>query len=248
MKKRDSFSIDKSLLARLCACALAAFLAALCTLGALKLAASPANGAAARTYAPLILVDAGHGGEDGGASGAGGLLEKELNLDIALKLRDVLRLMGFRVRMTRETDVSLHTGEGKRKQSDLQTRVEAINAGDVDLCVSVHQNSYAGKGVARGAQVFCAPNGERSLAFAESVRESLAELRGESARSVKTAGSSVYILNNAKNPAILVECGFLSDPLDALTLSKPESRAEIAFAIAKGVAEGFFGESMAERR
>ena len=247
MKKRIEFSINGSMLARIAACALAALCVALCTVAAAKLSAARVSGPA-RTYVPLILVDAGHGGEDGGASGVGGLLEKELNLDIAMKLRDALRLMGFRVRMTRETDVSLHTGEGKRKRSDLQTRVDAINADDVDLCVSVHQNSSAGKGVARGAQVFCAPNGDRSRAFAESVRESLAELRKENARSVKTAGSSVYILNNAKNPAILVECGFLSDPIDALLLSKSENRAEIAFAIAKGVAEGFFNGSMAERR
>ena len=240
MKKYTDFRINKSLLSRLTACAVASICIAACTLAALKLSASRVGGAAnAAYYAPLILVDAGHGGEDGGASGAGGLLEKELNLDIALRLRDALRLMGFRVRMTRETDVSLHTGEGKRKQSDLQTRTEAINAADVDLCVSVHQNSYAGKGVARGAQVFCAPNGERSRAFAENVRGGLAELRDENARGVKTADSAVYILYHAENPAILVECGFLSDPLDALLLSKPENRAEIAFAIAKGVAEGF---------
>ena len=241
MKKYTDFRISKSLLARLTACAVAAACITLCTFAALRLSASRVGGAANAAYAPLILIDAGHGGEDGGASGAGGLIEKELNLDIALRLRDALRLMGFRVRMTRETDVSLHTGEGKRKQSDLQTRVEAINDGDVDLCVSIHQNSYAGKGVARGAQVFCAPNGESSRAFAESVRGCLAELRDENARSVKTADSSVYILFHAENPAVLVECGFLSDPLDALLLSKPESRAEIAFAIAKGVAEGFRG-------
>lgn len=234
---------SRSATARITAILLALAFVAAFTFAAVRLAASPVNGAANGTRVPLILVDAGHGGEDGGASGVGGLVEKELNLDIALRLRDALRLMGFRVRMTRETDVSLHTGEGKRKRSDLQTRLDAINADDVDLCVSVHQNSYAGKGTARGAQVFCAPNGERSRAFAESVRESLAALRGENARGVKVAGSSVYILKNAENPAILVECGFLSDPLDALMLSKTTDRAEIAFAIAKGVAEGFFNEN-----
>lgn len=217
--------------------AVAAFVSA----GVAGASAVAANGRAdvPRSPAPLILVDAGHGGEDGGASGPGGLVEKELNLDIAMRLRDVLRLMGFRVRMTRETDVSLHTGEGKRKRSDLQTRLDAINADDVDLCVSVHQNSYAGKGTARGAQVFCAPNGEESRAFAESVQVCLKALRSENDRGVKRAGSSVFILNNAENPAILVECGFLSDPLDALYLSKPANRAEIAFAVAKGVADGF---------
>lgn len=244
MKSFDTHvKISRSALARIAACALAAVCVAACTLAALRLAASPVNGAANTARVPLILIDAGHGGEDGGASGVGGLVEKELNLDIALRLRDTLRLMGFRVRMTRETDVSLHTGEGKRKRSDLQTRLDAINAGDVDLCVSVHQNSYAGKGTARGAQVFCAPNGEVSRAFAESVRESLSRLRSENERAIKVAGSSVYILNNAKNPAVLVECGFLSDPLDALLLSKQSERAGIAFAIARGVAEGFFNET-----
>lgn len=239
----NKFKLKRTSLARLTAASLALVCVAAFTFAALRLAASPVNGAANAARIPLILVDAGHGGEDGGASGPGGLVEKELNLDIALRLRDALRLMGFRVRMTRETDVSLHVGEGKRKRSDLQTRVDAINADDVDLCVSVHQNSYAGKGVARGAQVFCAPNGERSRAFAESVRGCLAELREENARGVKVAGSSVYILKDAENPAILVECGFLSDPLDALLLSKPTERAVIAFAIAKGVAEGFFNEN-----
>ena len=242
-EKTKRFKFSRPALARITAAALAALCVAAFTLAALKLSVSPVNGAAGAARVPLILIDAGHGGEDGGANGIGGLVEKELNLDIPLRLRDILRLMGFRVRMTRETDVSLHTGEGKRKQSDLQTRLDAINADDVDLCVSVHQNSYAGSGIARGAQVFCAPNGERSRAFAESVRVSLAELREENARSVKVAGSSVYILKNAENPAILVECGFLSDPLDALILSKTADRAGIAFAIAKGVAEGFFNEN-----
>lgn len=226
---------------RLTAAVLAVFGTVICVLGAAGAKAIAVSGVpASPNRAPLILVDAGHGGEDGGASGVGGLVEKELNLDIALRLRDVLRLMGFRVEMTRETDVSLHTGEGKRKRSDLQTRLDAINADGVDLCVSVHQNSYAGKGTARGAQVFCAPNGDASRVFAESVQACLASLRSENGRSVKRAGSSVFILNNAKNPAILVECGFLSDPLDALVLSKSAERAEIAFAIAKGVAEGFY--------
>lgn len=244
--KRFNNSNNKNggaLIRRLAAAAFAALCLAACTLGAFRVSVTLTNGAAGAARVPLILIDAGHGGEDGGASGVGGLVEKELNLDIALRLRDALRLMGFRVRMTRETDVSLHTGEGKRKRSDLQTRLDAINADGVDLCVSVHQNSYAGRGTARGAQVFCAPNGEKSRAFAESVRESLSRLRSENERAVKVAGSSVFILNNAKNPAVLVECGFLSDPVDALLLSKQSERAGIAFAIARGVAEGFFNET-----
>ena len=191
-------------------------------------------------YAPLILVDAGHGGEDGGASGPGGLLEKNINLDISFHLRDILRLMGYRVRMTRETDISLHKNAAKRKRSDLEERVNAINADDVALCVSIHQNSFSGKGTARGTQVFYAPNGDKSKCAAECIQFSVRQkLQTDNARSVKCADSAIFILNNAENPAVLVECLFISDPRDALILSKQRERADIAFAIACGVAEYF---------
>lgn len=191
-------------------------------------------------YAPLILVDAGHGGEDGGASGPGGLLEKNINLDIAFHLRDTLRLMGYRVRMTRETDVSLHTSGTKRKRSDLEERVKAINEDDVDLCVSIHQNSFSGSGKARGTQVFYAPNGDESERAAECIQSAVRQnLQPDNSRAVKRADSAIYILNNAENPAVLVECLFISDPRDALKLSKQGERADIAFAIACGVAEYF---------
>lgn len=189
---------------------------------------------------PLILIDPGHGGEDGGAQGVGGLLEKELNLDISLSLRDILLLMGYRVRMTRETDVMLSGNGSTRKMKDLNARLDAINAQDVSLCVSIHQNYYSGSGTARGAQVFYPKDCPSSKLIAESIQSSMREgLMPDNNRAVKPADSSIYILNNAKNPAVLVECAFLSDPIDALMLSKQASRTAIAFSIACGIADYF---------
>lgn len=186
----------------------------------------------------LILIDPGHGGEDGGAIGVGNLIEKELNLDISLRLRDVLRLMGYRVRMTRETDVSLNGRGSSRKSRDLNARLDAINESDVTLCVSIHQNSYSGSGTARGTQVFHVPDCEKSKLLAECIRHSVKQrLQPENERAVKAADSSIYILKHAKNPAVLVECAFLSDPRDALLLSKEAGKSDFAFAIAGGIAE-----------
>ncbi len=187
---------------------------------------------------PLILIDPGHGGKDAGAVGIGGLLEKDINLEISLYLRDILRLMGYRVRMTRRTDVLLEGKGSSAKSRDLNARLDEINKDDVSFCISIHQNSFSGNGTARGLQVFCRPNCESSMLLAQSIQQTVKDLiQPENHRSVKTADSSIYILKNAKNPAVLIECAFLSDPMDALTLSKQSGKADIAFSIACAIAK-----------
>lgn len=219
------------------ACALCALL---CVCAAAGTARQLRASAPAAASPPVVIIDAGHGGEDGGATGVGGLVEKELNLDIALCLRDTLRLCGLRVIMTRETDISLHTGEGKRKRSDLEARLRVMNDNPSAVTVSIHQNSYAGAGKARGAQVFFSANDEGSRALAESIRTAIQQrLHPDNRRAVKQADSAIFILYNAENPAVLVECAFLSNPQDALLLSNANYRAQFAFAVACGIIEYF---------
>ena len=164
--------------------------------------------------APLIL-DAGHGGEDGGAVSVTGVPESRVNLEIVQKLRDTLALYGVDPVVLREEDVSLHDPEAstlrEKKRSDLKNRVRAVEAVEGGTLLSIHQNSYPGSQY-RGAQVFYAPTGG-SRELAELLQTALREeLQPDNDRQAKPIPESVYLMNHVSCPAILVECGFLSNP------------------------------------
>jgi len=189
---------------------------------------------------PVILLDAGHGGEDGGAVGVGGVVEKDLNLAITLKLDSILRAMGYQTILTRASDKDLHDVTAStvhdRKVADIHNRFAMMEAlRDKDLFVSIHMNKFPGSG-AHGTQVFYSKNTPGSLALAQAIQESVVRLvQPENKRQVKPSGDSIYLLYYAKKTAVVVECGFISNAGDAEKLQDEAYQNEIAFAIACGI-------------
>ncbi len=184
-----------------------------------------------------IIIDPGHGGEDGGAVGKSGTLEKELNLAISLKLRDVLKQNGFQVIMTREEDKSLHT-EGEKthkKRSDLNNRVYLSRDYPNAMFVSIHMNSYE-KSPQKGAQVFYSKNNPNSKVLGELLQTALkTELDSENRRLAKQADNNIFLMKEIKNTACLVECGFISHPEEEALLKTPEYQQKVANSIASGI-------------
>ena len=184
--------------------------------------------------APLIL-DAGHGGEDGGAVSVTGVPESRVNLEIVQKLRDTLALYGVDPVVLREEDVSLHDPEAstlrEKKRSDLKNRVRAVEAVEGGTLLSIHQNSYPGSQY-RGAQVFYAPTGG-SRELAELLQTALREeLQPDNDRQAKPIPESVYLMNHVSCPAILVECGFLTNPEEEALLRDGGYQRQLAAVLA----------------
>ena len=219
--------------------------AAICGLTAagIRLVQNAALQAGARPGSPnpVILLDAGHGGEDGGAVGVGGVVEKELNLPITLKLDSFLRAMGYETVLTRSADTDLHdaaaAGLRERKTSDILNRFAMMETlRDTDLFVSIHMNKFAGGSGPRGTQVFYSKNHPQSLMLAQAIQQNVVRLlQPGNARQIKPSGDSIYLLFNAHKPAVLVECGFISNPAEAALLQDGEYQNQLAFAIACGI-------------
>lgn len=186
-----------------------------------------------------IILDAGHGGEDGGAVGQSVLLEKEINLSITMKLQDLLRLSGFDVIMTREVDSfigdnSLPTLE-ERKKSDMQKRLQIIKDHPNGIFVSIHQNHFDNSAL-NGAQVFYSINHENSAILASSIQNSIVTLlQNDNERISKAGENTIYLLRNAQVPAVIVECGFLSNAAEAAQLCDEEYQNQMAFSIFCGI-------------
>lgn len=183
--------------------------------------------------APCIVIDAGHGGEDGGTISATGQRESELNLEISLRLRDLLTFLGLQTRMVREADVSIET-EGdtiaQRKVSDIRNRVKLVEETPNALLVSVHQNHFSEEKY-RGAQVFYAKT-EGSQALAEQLQEALCnQVDPKNHRRCKQAGE-IYLMEHISCAAVLVECGFLSNREETMLLQSAEYQKKLAAAIA----------------
>jgi N-acetylmuramoyl-L-alanine amidase len=182
---------------------------------------------------PCIVIDAGHGGEDGGTVSATGQRESELNLEISLRLQDFLTFLGLRTRMVRDADVSIET-EGdtiaQRKVSDIRNRVKLVEETPNALLVSIHQNHFSEEKY-RGAQVFYART-EGSQTLAEQLQESLcSQVDDKNRRRCKQAGE-VYLMEHVSCTAVLVECGFLSNREETLLLQSAEYQKKLAAAIA----------------
>ena len=192
------------------------------------------------TKNPTIIIDAGHGGFDGGASTDDGVSEKGINLDIALYLKEYLNLFGFNVVMTRETDTSTES-EGlttirSKKSSDLHNRMSLMEKTDNAIFVSIHQNHFSSSKY-KDAQVFYSPQfSEQSSLLAESIQESIVYyLQKDNKRQIKPCGTSVYLIYKAVKPAVLVECGFLSNPDDSENLQNEIYQRKMALCIAIGI-------------
>ena len=187
---------------------------------------------------PVIVIDAGHGGRDGGAVGYDGTLEKELNLKIGTKLAELLRISGYNVVMTRSEDVMLTTDDtgGSSKMRDLKKRLEIASSYPDAVAVSIHCNKFPLESC-KGLQVYCS-EGDTAKRLAESIQESVkAALQPENHRAVKEADSSIYLLARAKTPSVLIECGFLSNPEECEKLKDPEYQKALALAVLKGITD-----------
>lgn len=186
-----------------------------------------------------VIVDAGHGGDDGGAIGIDGTVEKDINLDIALKLEKILKFYGFNVIMTRTQDV-MTCDDGldslrKRKISDIHNRFELMRKNPNAIFISVHQNKFEDSSQ-HGTQVFYSGNDERSKELAEAIQTSVTlTLQRKNDRVVKKSGSGIYLLYHAKIPAVLVECGFISNSDEVKKLKDESYRMKLAILIADGL-------------
>lgn len=199
----------------------------------------PTLGSAGDPY--VIVVDPGHGGMDSGAVGIDGLIEKNINLNIALTLKDMLGANGFKAVLTRETDTSIHDSSAKtvrqQKQSDMKNRLQIINDYDHSIAVSIHQNKFP-QPEPHGAQMFYSDGNEQNFALATTMQKKFVEyLQPENVREVKPSGDELYLTHNAKSPSLMIECGFVSNPNEAALLKTDEYQRKVAFTIFSGLCQ-----------
>lgn len=184
-----------------------------------------------------IVVDAGHGGEDGGATSVSGVLESQINLEIARRTDAMLAFLGFPTKMTRESDTAIYDASAEtlseKKASDLKNRVQIVNQTPGGVLVSIHQNIFEDRRYA-GAQVFYAAT-DTSRVLAETMQETLrTAVDPKNQRQCKPA-ETVYLMNHIQCPGILVECGFLSNEAEDLLLQDGAYQKKLALAIGVGV-------------
>jgi len=185
-----------------------------------------------------VIIDPGHGGIDGGAVGITGVNEKDINLQISLKLKHIMSLLGIVSEYTRTTDITLGNGENtiaEKKISDMRKRLELINAQPYNLMLSIHTNFYPEEKY-WGPQVFYSENTDSGKIYAESIQNALKEfVMHENLRKAKKALDEIYLLKNAHCPALIVECGFLSNYNEELLLQTDDHQIKIASAIVAGI-------------
>lgn len=222
-------------------------LAAALLAGALFLCAFPllrtpeaAEAAAFLPETPVtVILDAGHGGEDGGASTADGVLESGINLEIALRLRDLLAFAGVDTQMIRDTDTAVYSGDcrtiSQKKVSDLKNRAAMVNAVENGLLVSIHQN-YFEQTKYCGAQVFFAKT-DGSKALAERIQQSLRENVDAANHRQCKPSQSVYLMEHIECTGVLIECGFLSNYEEAKRLQTDAYQKKLTAAICGAITE-----------
>ena len=186
----------------------------------------------------IVILDPGHGGADGGASGADGTIEKDLNLKISLKVQNLLQQSGCTVFMTRSDDRSLSTIEDEinkmRKVADLNNRTELADKLDVEAFVSIHMNTFSDPQYF-GSQVFYSSSPAHSKYLADNIQEEIRMIDPENTRETKNGSGSIFILNDVSIPSVVVECGFLSNEKDLSRLNTEEYQNQIAGAIYNGI-------------
>ena len=185
----------------------------------------------------VLVIDAGHGGEDGGAVSLTGALESHINLAVSKRVDLVLGLFGVHTLPLREADISLHDPEAQtlrqKKNSDLHNRVQTVQQQDNATLLSIHQNSYP-DGRYSGAQAFYAPTAG-SREFAQIMQESLRlTLDPDNTRQEKQIPDTIFLMNQISCPGILVECGFLTNPKEERLLSSESYQTKLAMALAGG--------------
>ena len=194
----------------------------------------------------VVVIDAGHGGEDGGASSASGVVEKDVNLAVAFALRDLFEAAGIPVVMTRTEDILLYDRgvnfQGRKKVLDLaarqliaeKTAQAASEEGGASLFISIHMNAFPAPQYS-GMQVWYGVGDPLSREMADAIQTASLTLMPNNRRKTKAAGSNIYLLDRIKTPAVLVECGFLSNPDEAEKLAAEAYRYALAAVIFAGV-------------
>ena len=187
------------------------------------------------TATSVVVIDAGHGGADPGKVGVNQALEKDINLSIALRLKDLLEQNDITVVMTREEDKDLASeNASNRKNEDLKARVQLIATTSPVAVVSIHQNSYPEEDV-DGAQVFYYANSADGKLLGTIIQNQLKEEIDKDNHRVAKANKDYYILKRSTSPIVIVECGFLSNYKEAELLSTEEYQEKLAFAIHLGI-------------
>ena len=183
---------------------------------------------------PVVVIDAGHGGNDPGKIGVDGSLEKDINLKIARKVKAYLEASDVQVVLTREDDQGLYTEkDSKKKMADMNRRCQIINETSPALTVSIHQNSYPDPSVF-GTQVFYYTHSREGENAAKVVQEALQKVELQKNREIK-ANDTYYMLKKTEPPVLIVECGFLSNPEEEALLCEDAYQEKLAEGIANGI-------------
>ena len=208
-------------------------------IGYFKYASSAVETFGLATATKTIIIDPGHGGFDPGKVGITGVHEKELNLKIALKLRDYLEQSGAYVIMTRTEDVDLDGDDTKsHKKEDMFKRSEKVNAGSGDIMVSIHQNSFPQSNV-KGGQVFFHKDSDNGKILAQHIQRSIQTHGDKENKRVAKHNGDYYILRTTQIPAVIVECGFLTNPEEERKLNTDQYQEAMAWSIYLGIIEYF---------
>jgi N-acetylmuramoyl-L-alanine amidase len=178
-----------------------------------------------------IVIDPGHGGRDPGKVGVNNSLEKDINLSIAYKLKNLLELNDIKVIMTREDDTGLYNEtDSSKKMADLLNRVELIHNSKADLAISIHQNSFTQE-QCRGAQTFYYSSSGQGKQLAELIQEQLKETLADGNHRVAKQNNNYYMLKKSKVPLVIVECGYLSNVSEAELLLNEDYQEKVAWGI-----------------
>jgi N-acetylmuramoyl-L-alanine amidase len=191
-------------------------------------------------YEKIIILDAGHGGEDPGAIGVNGKYEKDLNLQMVQEIGAILEEKGYIVVYTRTDDRLLYAEDenikGIRKISDLKNRCKAANKYSDSIFVSIHMNSF-GDGRYSGLQVYYSPDDEDSINLANKIQLTVKERLQKENNRVTKNGEGIYLLENTEPTSVLIECGFLTNKEECEKLSEKEYQKELSFSIVCGIIE-----------
>ena len=195
----------------------------------------------------LIVIDPGHGGEDCGAIGKNGLLEKNINLGIALKLENILNACGITTVLTRREDILLYDPnsdyQGQKKVQDLATRRRIAEEYKNAVFVSIHMNAFPQEQYS-GLQVYYSPHHPESQRLARDIQSLTQQtLQPMNNRSIKLAGENIYLLDRLRCTAVLIECGFLSNSEECAKLSTEEYQQELAFVLAMAISQNLSSDS-----
>lgn len=187
---------------------------------------------------PTVFLDAGHGGEDGGAVSEDGVAESALNLSITCKSAELLCFLGQDAQLTRPSESAIYdagcTTLREKKVSDIHNRVDMVNSAENAVLISIHQNKLPGQPQVHGAQVFY-NTAQPAQDLANTVQAALnGAINTDNAKQCKPIGQDIYLMAHVTHPAILVECGFLSSPTETALLQTPDYQLTVALSIVCG--------------